>query len=687
MDLFEQSVNSIQTFVETGYIDQALKMLDALETAFPDKRADLLWIKARIMFETKNKKEALFILIELLEIYKDQDALYEIKENYINPTKEKYLEQYKYNRDLLLGYEDFFGNINEIPEWYVIWDDSDLVVVLNESEGLVHASKRIKIKSGIVNKEPVFVEGGVFAEQLEIVGEMSHFTNGLNGLEYGIIVAFNSWELETFMQVSHIDELLETGRFIFAIDKDGLERCYEDMTAPIPRQAVNLAGKPMSLYPIYDSIIKKNLKESNELLDDLINRYNDNDCELKKRVKQKTPKILFWTSRFTTVLQYHTKNAMEAAKKLGCECRFLIEPSDIRRLSDCHVLNVFDEFEPDVVFMLDHFRFEHAGFAPPNVMWVTWIQDPMQHIMDPASFGKLSARDILLSHFVSYDDFKKLYPGRLVDAAIPANDEVYKPYVLTEEEKEKYSCDICFVCHASDVDEYVNSICRSYAENEKEASIIRGIINKYQEDAYGGYFLYSEEDFYNYLKKKLSENGYDSYGEGVRALARDMFLWLNQRVFRQCLVDWMLEAGFTNIKLWGNGWKNIPKYEKYAMGAAENGETLSRIYQASKIVIGNNIVTTAAARAWESMLSGTMYLSNVIPEGADWCDIHKIMPEGTVEYFHNKEELIEKLHYYLEHDDERKRMAEIGRQEALKRMTFEALMKKVLDILPDYLDD
>ena len=166
-----------------------------------------------------------------------------------------------------------------------------------------------------------------------------------------------------------------------------------------------------------------------------------------------------------------------------------------------------------------------------------------------------------------------------------------------------------------------------------------------------------------------------------------MYMWLNQRLFRQCLVDWIIDAGFTNIKLWGNGWQSEPRYAKYAMGPAENGETLSKIYQASKVVVGNNIMTTAAARAWESMLSGAFYLSNVIPEGADWCDIHKIMPEGTVEYFHNREELIEKLHFYLEHDDERKRMAELGRQEALKRMTFEALMKRVLDVLPEYLDD
>ena len=104
-----------------------------------------------------------------------------------------------------------------------------------------------------------------------------------------------------------------------------------------------------------------------------------------------------------------------------------------------------------------------------------------------------------------------------------------------------------------------------------------------------------------------------------------MFEVFNQRLFRTTVVDWLIEAGYTNLKLWGNGWLKDPKYSKYAMGPAENGETLSKIYQASKINIGNNIMTTSAARAWECMLSGGFYMSNFIPPDADVTDIRKIL--------------------------------------------------------------
>ena len=567
------------------------------------------------------------------------------------------------------------------------WNDSDIIIVINVEQGLVQGNKRVDITTVDIKRQHVFIEGGLFCDQLLQVAEATHFTENYNGLENGIIAAYQHWEWEAFLQIADLDEILKLKRFVFIVGEMGVKKCYEDLTMPVPAQGFNLSGKPLSLFQIMHSTVEERIKEANEVYAILSEKYQKQSDAMEQRIKERKPRILFWTSRFTTVLQYHTKSSMEAAMRLGCQCRLLIEPSDIKRLTDCYVIKNIDEFEPDVVFMLDHFRYEHDSYAPKELVWVTWIQDPMPHIMSAETVKKIKGNDILLSHFISYENFKQLYPGRLVDAAIPANEEVYKPYDLTEEEKELYGCDICFVCHASDVEDWVDSLFENYNMDAQARKVVGKAIQKYQKAAYEGKFIYEEEEFYKFLVEAFAEQGFTANEDVTYEIAAKMNMWLSQRVFRQCLVDWIIDAGFTNIKLWGNGWQSEPKYAKYAMGPAENGETLSKIYQASKVVLGNNIKTTAAARAWESMLSGAFYLSNVIPEGADWCDIHKIMPEGTVEYFHNKEELIEKLHFYLEHDDERKRMAEIGRQEALKRMTFTALMENVLDILPEYIDD
>ncbi len=124
------------------------------------------------------------------------------------------------------------------------------------------------------------------------------------------------------------------------------------------------------------------------------------------------------------------------------------------------------------------------------------------------------------------------------------------------------------------------------------------------------------------------------------------------------------------------------------MGPAQNGEILSKILQSTKIVLGNNILGTGAARAWESMLSGAFYMSNYVPPEVDIVDIRKIMREGEdLVMFHDKQDLLNKVNYYLSHETERKQMAEKGRQAALKTMTYNALMRRLLEFLKNSLHD
>ncbi len=686
-ELYEQSIKSVQTFAETGFLKEALQMLDALEKAFPQNVCEILNLKAEILLICGAKKDALLVWINLLENYDDENAYECIIKNFLELGEDSFDNNYIENIKLLSDYKDVYGEFGTGIKWKIIWFDEDIVIAIDQETRKICGNKIFLLDIEKVKKAPVFIEGALCTKQIEPILEATELETAVNGMGYAVVLAYSDWEWQIFLQINDIKGILESKRIVFVVEKDGLEKCFDDSMMYIPNYAFCLSGREVLFYGFLSEIINRQQELVKDLNESIKAYYEGRKSEIEDRIINRKPRILFWTSRFTTVLQYHSRNAMDAARKLGCECELLIEPDGIRRVTVLKHAQVFDAFKPDVVFMLNHFRYEQPGYTPDNVNWVVWIQDPMPHIMDPANYGRLTKHDILISHFITYEYFKGLYPGRLIDAPVPANHELYKPYMLSEDEIQSYSCDICFVCHASDVDNWVNEFFGRYSMPQEVEVISREFIEDYKTRAIDGDFLYTQDEFQEKIIDKFAEHGLVMHEDGIRILAREMYMWLNQRVFRQCLVDWIIDAGFTNIKLWGNGWQSEPKYADFAMGPAENGETLSKIYQASKVVVGNNIMTTAAARAWESMLSGAFYLSNVIPEGADWCDIHKIMPEGTVEYFHNREELIEKLHFYLEHDDERKRMAELGRQEALKRMTFEALMKRVLDVLPEYLDD
>ena len=52
--------------------------------------------------------------------------------------------------------------------------------------------------------------------------------------------------------------------------------------------------------------------------------------------------------------------------------------------------------------------------------------------------------------------------------------------------------------------------------------------------------------------------------------------------------------------------------------------------------------------------------------------------------FYNKEDLLNKIQYYLDHPEERKRIAEKGREVAVRKFSNIAIAKKSMDSIQQY---
>lgn len=72
-------------------------------------------------------------------------------------------------------------------------------------------------------------------------------------------------------------------------------------------------------------------------------------------------------------------------------------------------------------------------------------------------------------------------------------------------------------------------------------------------------------------------------------------------------------------------------------------------------------------------------MANYIPPEEDGVDIRKIMKvDEELVMFHEREDLIEKIQFYLTNEKERQRMSLIGHKAALERMTFDKTMQRVI---------
>ncbi len=677
-------------FEESGYVEEAVQLCLKCVQAFPEYENEILFEIAKMNYRNGKAEEALRQFLTLYELTGDHDIINLVIDAYY--YNQEYAMRYHENCSLLENYPYFFGDkkLKKIEQirFYPLFTGENQIYYFDKIKQEIKTILRLPVNEEKLRDCICLAEGLLYIDDILVIEKHTRKMNPLFDNENSLLLVYQEETWELFLQLADILKIALCDRiFLF----DSLEELKKVLTfGQLPFPELLISNDYEKLKQIITDTSEKQRQIHMDYMEELCRYYKDNDQNIIRHIEEGKPNILFITSRYTTALQYHIRDCKEAAERLGMDTALLIEPNRFEQgVSLKTVLQTLMELKPDIVFLIDHFRFEYDIFLKlEQVIFIAWIQDFLPNIMNVHTPEKLGSRDIVLNHFITWKDFQKIGydTRRVIDAPVPADANIYKKYELTVSEKEKYSCDICFVCHAADVDGYLKKLVENFPE-------------EYQNMMYEIYYGYKK---YVFLSGNLFETKYEckefikgalwqNYSikiseEMLNDLANEMYLKFNEVLYRQALVEWLLEAGYDNIKLWGNGWVSSSKYAKYAMGPAENGKTLSKIYQSSKIVVGNNCLATGAARAWESMLSGAFYMSNYIPEEEDAADIRKIMKENEeLVIYHGKEDFLNKIEYYLTHNEERQRMAEIGHKAALERMTYDIMMKRVIMELPEKL--
>ena len=598
-----------------------------------------------------------------------------LQEQYIEPFQKSHQRMKEANMEELNDYSYFFGETCS-DDLQILWyDKKGFLIYKKDNQILVKTDQLCLHPQGraiVVN--PLDIE-----ELLDYIRK-SKYVEGRPNYEEPVYLYYDQDVFDAFVQCVDFHEMTIGNYVVILVGEEQCRSFFKDAQTIFPEKVIGQDCPEIML--MMSHILDQRQQNYMQLIKKIREYYTAAEPLIYDRIQTGKPRILFNTSYFTTILQYHTRDCKNAVEKMGMDTELLIEKGPIFRKSMESVAEMLDRFHPDIVFCIDHFRFE-SNIWPKELIWISWIQDFLFNIMNTETPSKLGIRDFIMNHFTTWKEFKKIgYPNdRLIDAPIPASADIYKIYDLTKEERKIYTCDVCFVCHASDVDEHIDQFVKHNQMNQETSEIVCAIYKGYHNYVYeSGEVFYNTNTFKEFISGCLLQV-YNVKMESymIDNIAKDMYENFNQRVYRQVLVDWILDAGITNIKLWGKGWSNNEKYKLYAMGSAENGETLAKIYQSAKIVIGNNVMTTSAARAWETMLSGGFYLSNYIPEEEDITDIRKIIQiDKDVIMFYNKEDLLEKIRYYLTHEEERQEMIQRGRKAALENMTYDILMERTL---------
>lgn len=130
-----------------------------------------------------------------------------------------------------------------------------------------------------------------------------------------------------------------------------------------------------------------------------------------------------------------------------------------------------------------------------------------------------------------------------------------------------------------------------------------------------------------------------------------------------------------------NGIKVYAKGKGWQKGFAEPDEMIE-IFNKSKIVLGfstvgkNDDIYILKGRDFEVPLTGSFYLTGYHEELKEYFDLGK-----DIETYKSKEDLLEKVKYYLEHEIEREKIALFGYKKCFENYTAKASYEKVFGYL------
>ena len=606
------------------------------------------------------------------------------------PYIEQYQQCYSHNIDLLKNYpymlDRDYPDFDELKYKFIKCSDSKFVIYDN-TKNCFTFNLDLNIQqdlSGCSSKEVVLLVDEFRIANILASMEKTRDSQLFLWMETPLYLFYRNFEdFIQCLQLYDLSPVLESQRVVFIFGMEELTQYFYDPQSVSPHRLLNVQNNDeiVQFFLRYRDYLPEETNRLKSSIHDYygaISRKNILDSIIDGK-----PRIMFITSRFTTAIQYYTRDCALACERLGIPNQVLIEQSNLHRLNECSILKTIDDFKPDIIFQIDHFKWEWTSI-PENIVYVTWVQDILPNIASRESALKLGPLDFILNAYVTNIDYLLQYGYKretIIDGPLGANPYIYKEYSLNEDEKERYGADICLFSNAGNPEKGLLNMINFVQGSpiiETLVKVFKSAYREIYESFYNGKIIYSPDDNIKFLTKCFEENNISANQETIKQLATRWWEEVTFRILRSVPLEWLHEKGY-DMKIWGAEWVDHPVLSRYAQGVAENGETLSRIINASKIVLGTNPGITTHPRLFESILSNSFYLGYAIPEKEDWCNIRNYLQEDEdIVFAYSREDLYKKLDYYLKNEEARANMVNNAQKKIMEYLTFDALMTRLL---------
>lgn len=291
------------------------------------------------------------------------------------------------------------------------------------------------------------------------------------------------------------------------------------------------------------------------------------------------PRVMLLTTRFSTVLQYSTRDTARGFEEAGWDAHVVIEPSPSHRLYQPALRRAMHEFRPDLVFQIDHLRHEHGALFPPGLPFVCWIQDHLPHLKTAEAGRKVGPLDFVLTDAPSTYVRTYGYPRRQC-LPLPKLTSIQPETPAAVDEWEN---DIAFVSNASATPDTLFAAAeQEFRETPAAVPILREVGRQILEIYAAGGCVQT----YNDVLKLVHDSSPAVDGETLLQVARWLTHPFNDSLYRQQALSWVAAAARGagwRLAIYGNGWERNKDFAAYARGPIAYGSPLEALTRRTKV--------------------------------------------------------------------------------------------------------
>jgi hypothetical protein len=323
-------------------------------------------------------------------------------------------------------------------------------------------------------------------------------------------------------------------------------------------------------------------------------------------------RVLLPACRYSTFVRHASRALADSFERAGCRAEVLIEPDDFSNLSTVAYLRAIDRLEPDAIVLINYTRASMGPALPQSAPVVTWIQDAMAHLLDPAVGAKQGELDFLVGHLLSdlFDRFG--YPrARALGAPVVADPAKFHDGPVAPELRQRFECEVALVSHHGEAPEALHARLVSPANADPRVARLCEALRPRIETIVS---RAREASPYQALRAAIADEAEalePSLRSRAEAIAFHQYaLPMADRILRHETLAWaaeLCEREGWRLRVYGRGWQG-GAFDAYARGEVPHGEELRACYRSAAAHLHASINTAVHQRVMECALSGGLPL-------------------------------------------------------------------------------